>query len=178
MLKSLILLATLIPGVSFGFSAQVTKVLDGDTIEVRVKSPAGEPGKSAKFIRIRLAEIDAPEVAKPKLGIDGQPFGQESAEALRRAILYRAVEVDPAEGQTTDQYHRVIAIIRIGNVSVNQVMVRGGYAWAYKAYVKSPGILDAERAAQQAKVGLWALPDADREEPWLWRKAQKKLLGQ
>ncbi len=56
---------------------KVTKILDGDTIEIK-----NDQGKN---VRVQLAYIDAPDM-DPKTG-EIQPLHQESLKALRKAIL-------------------------------------------------------------------------------------------
>lgn len=53
-----------------GMAGPVVAVLDGDTVDVLV---------DRKPVRVRLAEIDAPE--------KGQPFGTRSRQALASAVF-------------------------------------------------------------------------------------------
>ena len=48
-------------------------------------------------------------------------------------------------------------------------MVREGHAWAYTKYSHTTEIIELEDGARSAKKGLWALPESQREPPWIWR---------
>jgi endonuclease YncB( thermonuclease family) len=128
---------------------RVTKVVDGDTISVT--SAEGEA-------RIRLAEIDAPEMS--------QPHGAESRAALEALVFGKSVRVVVID---TDRYGRKVGGVFVGERYVSYEMVKMGHAWAYTKYSKSLSILDAEDAARAAGRGLWSLPVEDRDAPWTWR---------
>ena len=60
--------------------------------------------------------------------------------------------------QDRDQYKRIVGIIRIGNRNINEEMVREGWAWAYREYLRGPYVsefINAEREAREKKLGLW-----------------------
>ena len=51
-------------------------------------------------------------------------------------------------------------------------MVKLGYAWAYKQYLKRPyasEYIDAENEARNKKLGLWK--QANPQPPWEFRKS-------
>lgn len=147
-----------------GFSGQVVAVLDGDTLEVIQRDPAGS--RQVMRHRIRLAEIDAPE--------KGQPYGRRAKQALAVLVSGSPVRVVPVD---TDRYGRMVAHIYAGEaveVWVNVEMVRQGAAWVYPDYAKTLAIRLAEIAARKEGAGLWALPEAERIPPWEWRKARSQ----
>ena len=131
---------------------RVRRVVDGDSIEADV-SGYGR-------ISIRLANVDAPE--------HDQPWGREAGEALARLVrggspefrlLYR------------DQYARVVGLVSVNGVVVNEQLVRDGHAWAYDR--RLPVWLRArykgfERTAQDSGAGLWGAK-AKPIPPWEWR---------
>jgi endonuclease YncB( thermonuclease family) len=133
--------------------AQILRVVDGDTVEVRV---GGETKK------VRLAEIDAPETR--------QPWGSESTAALRRSLGGGAVALEVVD---TDRYGRLVAIIWQHGESVNHAMVREGQAWAYTEYARDVRVIEMEDEARTAGRGLWSLPEAERQAPWAWRRARR-----
>ena len=71
----------------------------------------------------------------------------------------------------TDQYGRILGIIYLGETDINLQMVKDGCAWHYKHFDKTPAYAEAERAARDAKRGLWASPDP--VNPYQWRKAKR-----
>jgi len=61
-----------------------------------------------------------------------------------------------------------------GNTSVNQEIIRAGYAWQYRKYCKASFCsewLTLEQMAKIARIGLWR--DNNPAPPWEWRKAQR-----
>jgi micrococcal nuclease len=53
-------------------------------------------------------------------------------------------------------------------------MVREGWAWAYREYLRGPYVsefINAEREAREKRLGLWR--DANPTPPWEYRKRRK-----
>ena len=135
-------------------SAKVTKVNDGDSIEVMLETGAG---------RVRLSAIDTPEY--------DQPHGAESSAALKSLLpAGSAIELEVV---TQDQFRRIVAVVWLQNggerVNVNEKMLREGHAWAYRRYMRDARFCDVEAEARDAKRGLWAHPVADWVYPPEWR---------
>ncbi len=134
------------------FSGQVISVLDGDTVDVLVdKSP----------VRVRLAQIDAPEKS--------QAFGSKSRQALAAMVARQVVTV---RATSNDRYGRVVGTVWLGADDINKAMVRQGMAWAYRAYLQDRTMLAIEAHARSEKLGLWF--DAQPVPPWEWRAAKRK----
>lgn len=51
-------------------------------------------------------------------------------------------------------------------LDVNREMIRLGAAWVYREYNTDKSLLDNEAEARTAKLGLWALPEAEQQPPW------------
>jgi endonuclease YncB( thermonuclease family) len=134
--------------------AKVTKVNDGDSIEVML---AAGPG------RVRLSAIDTPEY--------DQPHGAESSAALR-SFLPVGSDVE-LEVVTQDKFLRIVAVVWLvqagERVNVNEKMLRDGHAWAYRRYMPDTRFCDIEAEARDAKRGLWARPVGDWTYPPEWR---------
>lgn len=135
-------------------AGQVTRIIDGDTLELQV---AGEEPLS-----IRLAQIDAPEKS--------QPYGDRATKALAALILGKRVRVEVV---TLDRYGRTVGEIYIGDTHINAEMVRRGHAWAYTRYVETLAIIELEDEARRYERGLWQLPLAERDAPWVWRHRRR-----
>lgn len=151
MLHKLLLLASLVlvsHAAHADFTGNVISIKDGDTIEVLVDK---------KPIRIRLAQVDAPEKR--------QEFGTRSRQALSDLTYNRQVQVIE---HGRDRYGRVLGTVVVRGVDVNRAMVAQGMAWAYRAYVKDLTLLEVERKARTARLGLWAHPAP--VPPWEFRK--------
>jgi micrococcal nuclease len=109
------------------FSGIVVGVLDGDTVDVLV---------DRKPVRVRLAEIDAPEKA--------QAFGTRSRQALAAAVFQQVVMVRTSG---TDRYGRTIGTLLVDGRSINRLMVAQGMAWVYRKYLLDRSLLDVEATA-------------------------------
>ena len=135
-----------------GNSGRVVGVHDGDTLTVLT---AGNVQ-----IKVRLVEIDAPEIK--------QPFGQQSKQALSALVFGKDVEIR-ATGK--DRYGRTLARVFLDGTDVNLAIVKAGMAWRFDKYSKDGAFGTAQQEAQRARRGLWA--DAAPVAPWEWRKRGK-----
>lgn len=129
-------------------TGKVVSVHDGDTITVL---------EGTTQIKVRLAEIDAPELK--------QAFGQRARQALGEKVQGKEVRV---EWKSKDKYGRVLGTVFLGTDSVNLWLVRNGWAWRYEKYSKSEALKAAQDVAKNGKLGLWA--DPNPIPPWEWRK--------
>lgn len=111
-------------------------------------------------LRIRFAQIDAPEKA--------QPFGQVAKRALSDLIYQQRVRLVIYE---KDRYGRYVADVYVGEVNVNKQMVANGLAWAYKEYLRDNDYLLLEQDARTRHLGLWA--DKHPVYPSDYRKAKR-----
>ncbi len=143
------LLATLNTAHAEEFSAKVIAVMDGDTVLVL---------RDNMRIKVRLAEIDAPEIA--------QPFGEKSKQSLAELVLNKQVHVD---SQAVDVYGRLVALIKVSELNVNHEQVQRGMAWESSRSNKGKALLALQNDAKKAKRGLWA--QTDPMPPREWRKA-------
>lgn len=135
-------------------TARVVGVHDGDTMTVLT------PDK--RQIKIRFAEIDAPELS--------QPYGKKSKQLLSLMVFGKDVSITPV---TLDKYRRTVARVHQGNRDINLAMVHAGAAWAYRQYLTDPSLLEAEAEARNARTGLWALQPDQIMPPWEWRHARR-----
>ncbi|HGV7125123.1 thermonuclease family protein [Escherichia coli] len=127
---------------------KVIRVLDGDTIEVL---------QDKKPVRIRLANIDAPEKK--------QAFGRWSANQLKALLAAQPVTVTYTQ---TDRYGRIIGhVFTTNGTDASRFMVQSGAAWVYERYNEDESLPALQREAQEQKRGLWA--DANPVPPWEWR---------
>ena len=132
-------------------SGKVIGISDGDTFTLL--------NADKQQVKIRLAEIDAPESA--------QPYGKRSKQALSRLIFGKEVRVVV---QTTDRYGRTVGRPYVRGLDVCEEMIRSGSAWVYRQYVVDLGLFGIETEARAARRGLWALPEAEQIAPWDWRR--------
>ena len=72
----------------------------------------------------------------------------------------------------TDKYGRALAHVLLPDGrSLNQELVRQGYAWWFRKYSKDQTLAKLEADARAAKRGLWA--DPNPTPPWDWRDQQR-----
>jgi endonuclease YncB( thermonuclease family) len=134
--------------------AKVTRINDGDSIEVQLESGPG---------RVRLSAIDTPEY--------DQPYAEQASAALKELLpLGSTVELEVV---TRDQFRRLVAVVwKVTDgrrININEVMLGQGHAWAYRRYMASARFCDLEAAARDQKLGLWAQPVANWVYPPEWR---------
>jgi endonuclease YncB( thermonuclease family) len=142
------------PNTGYGkteITGRVVQVHDGDTITVQTEE---------KKVKIRLAEIDAPELK--------QEFGQVAQKYLEQTLLGTNVRI---EQKSVDLYGRVIGKVFLGNEYVNETLVEEGYAWVYRTYTRRKVLIAKEDTARIEKRGLWYF--LNPTPPWEWRKWQK-----
>lgn len=132
-------------------SGRVVGVTDGDTLTLLVNS--------REQIKIRLAEIDAPE--------HDQPFGQRSKQSLSELTYSRLVTV---EVRDRDRYGRTVGVVWSGDRNIDAEQIRRGMAWVYRQFAKTGDLYRLEAEAKQARRGLWA--DAAPVPPWEWRHGE------
>ena len=128
-------------------------VHDGDTLTVLIE---GRP------IRVRLIDIDAPELR--------QPFGTRSRQSLSGLCFGKVASLD-VRGH--DRYNRTLARVTCGGADANTEQVRRGYAWTFTRYARTDSPLFAiEREARAAHRGLWQ--DPAPVAPWEWRNGVRE----
>lgn len=109
-------------------------------------------------LKIRLAEIDAPE--------SGQPWGRQSKAMLSELAFGKQARLVVTD---KDRYGRLVARVYVGSIDVNVEMVRRGGAWAFRRYLTDQSIIGLEAAAKRGRLGLWSMPPGQIVAPWDWR---------
>ena len=127
----------------------VTKVIDGDTIEVR---------QEKRNYKVRLSEIDAPEI--------NQKFGTESKNYLASLVLNEEIELIYI---TEDSYGRIVAKIYKDNKDINRSMVRNGLAWVYDYYVEDQSLYIDQNLAKKNSFNIWS--EVSPTPPWVFRRS-------
>lgn len=147
---NLIFLLFLFLRVSYATELQgwVVQVLDGDTIEVLYDN---------KPVRVRLANIDAPEKT--------QAYGSWSTNKLKWLVAGKPVTVTYTE---TDRYGRVLGVVETKHININRSLVIAGAAWVYERYNTDTALPALQSEAQKQNRGLWA--DSQPVSPWKWRR--------
>lgn len=141
----------------YAYEGVVKAIRDGDTCFVQ------EPGRRVLH-KIRLADIDAPEIE--------QPYGREALAAFRKLAQGKTVEV---QEHGVDIYGREVATLYFlddDNLSINEWLVVTGNAWFYEKYSDNESVKCLEDSARVAKRGLWSQQAV--EPPWIFRNVRHK----
>jgi micrococcal nuclease len=126
-------------------------ITDGDSLKGVYKN---------ELIKIRLAEIDAPELR--------QAFGLDSKNCLISLIQESNNEVF-FKFKEKDRYDRHVGWIYSKNLDINLEMVKKGCAWVYDRYVKRKVLFKHQDNARENNIGLWK--NSEAIAPWKWRRA-------
>ena len=136
-------------------------IYDGDTFRVRC---------SGREQKIRLCGIDAPELKQPS-GIEARNYLHSLvAEAKGQLII---IEMD------RDRYDRTVAEVFLdkpsGEQSVQEEMLKAGFAYHYKQYsgnCHNRDVFDAaEEIGRSQQRGVWQLQGGG-QRPWDYRKSK------
>ena len=134
---------------SGAFQGKVVGVLDGDTIEVMQGGGA---------VRVRLVGIDCPEKK--------QAFGRRAKQFTSRMAFGKEVRIME---MGKDRYGRILGeVILPDGKSLNQELVREGYAWWYWRYSDDEALKRLQAEARAEKRGLWSDPKVI--PPWIFRQ--------
>lgn len=131
-----------------GETALVTKVIDGDTIQI-------ESGQTIRFIG-----VDTPETVDPRRPVGC--FGKEASNEMKGLLSGKTVILQK-DVSDTDKYNRLLRYIFLPledgqSLFVNDYLLREGFAQTltYPPDVKyTSQFLEAERSAKENKKGLW-----------------------
>jgi micrococcal nuclease len=107
---------------------EVTKVVDGDTIDVVI-----DLGFDISFTsRVRLAGIDTPEsrtkdLAEKALGLESKKYLADRVKAAKNVVI-RTEKINSSE-----KFGRILGWLYLDgeSKSINHEMIEKGYAWGY-----------------------------------------------
>lgn len=136
------------------WTGQVVAVTDGDTIKVL------QDGHETK---IRLYGVDTPEKK--------QAFGQKAKDFTASLVAGKMVDVEPV---AQDRYGRTVGLVTMAGRSLNEELVKNGFAWVYRQYCRRgecSSWMKEESQAKATKIGLWV--DPAPVPPWEWRRMKK-----
>jgi endonuclease YncB( thermonuclease family) len=146
----------------FSFSVSATEVIEGRVVGVHDGDTVTLLIMGNQQLKIRLAQIDAPEL--------DQAFGQKSKQSLSDLVFNKTIKV---EKETVDKYGRTVGTLLVDGVDANREQVKRGMAWVYRQYLHDQSLLQVEEEAHQTKVGLWSEPNP--MPPWEYRHGKKTI---
>lgn len=129
---------------------QVVRVVDGDTIDVRVRG---------RVFTVRLIGVDTPESVHPT--VPDECFGRAASAFATEALSGRLVRLE-YDVERLDRYGRDLAYVWIGGELFNQTLVSEGYASAYPYPPNTryeERFAAAEERARAAGLGMWGACD-------------------
>lgn len=142
-------------------TAIVTRVVDGDTIEVQITGRTEGPGAGEASVgsiqKVRMIGIDTPESVRP--GTPVECFGREASAAAKALLEGQEVHL-VKDVEETDRYDRLLRYVYLGEEMANARLIANGYATAYTYPPNvrwSEMFVQLEREARQANRGLWSL---------------------
>lgn len=121
--------------------AKVTRVVDGDTIELE------------NSVKIRYLLVDTPETTS------NDCFAAEAKQFNTDIVLNKTIDIS-YDTQCTDRYGRSLAYVTVGGQEVNTLLIQRGYACVLYIPPDGDSRVDEFRALQlDAKnrgAGLWS----------------------
>ncbi len=131
--------------------ATVVRVIDGDTVDVRVLG---------QVERVRFIGLNTPETKDPRRPV--QCFGREASAKAKELLDGKRVELeaDPSQGDR-DRYGRILRYVFLPDGrNFAEVMIQEGYGHEYTyrlLYKYQERFKAAERNARKHERGLWSL---------------------
>ncbi len=137
-----------------GRMALVSRVIDGDTIEVSLPDALHE---NAPTTRIRLWGVDAPEM--PHFDQAEEPLAREATKLASDMVQGRQVRLYLEPQRPRDSYGRVLAHVESSDGrSLNEALLEAGLARADDRWphTRLTRYAQVELAARRAEVGMWS----------------------
>lgn len=125
------------------YKAKVVNVIDGDTIKI-------EGGQVVRYIG-----IDTPETVHPSKPV--QCYGKEASDKNKELVEGKEIKLEKDVSET-DKYGRLLRYVWLGDMLVNEYLVREGYAQSssYPPDVKyQDRFVESQKQAREEKKGLW-----------------------
>ncbi len=120
----------------------VVEVVDGDTFFIENRQP------------IRLKGLDAPEL--------GNCYGDQAKKALEKLTLNKKVVL---KEPMVDAYKRILALVYIDGISVNEYLIKKGFAYFRSANTSELSHLQAASDyAREQKIGIFG-PECYQTQP-------------
>ena len=122
---------------------KVTRVIDGDTIEI-------EGGQKVRYIG-----MNTPETVDPRKPV--KCFGQEAKVKNKELVEGKNVRLEKDVSET-DKYGRLLRYVYVGDIFVNLELVKQGFAqiMTYPPDIShAQDFITAQREARQNNLGLW-----------------------
>ncbi len=126
--------------------------IDGDTIKVYLQG---------KIETIRYLLIDTPESKNPKMCV--QPYALEAARRNDELVKSGTLTIEFEQGNSKDSYGRLLAYIYVDGQSVQETLLKEGYARV--GYIMNPPYKylslynSDESSAKKSHLNIWSKTD-------------------
>lgn len=126
--------------------AYVVRVIDGDTVEVRMEDDTIE--------HVRVLGIDAPETHGGK---HPDCYADAATQFLKKEIDQSFITLIPEPQDNRDKYGRLLRYIEYEGVDIGARMLKDGYAKNYPwfPHPRLDAYTEIGSSAEQKEVGLW-----------------------
>ncbi|MEH7159375.1 thermonuclease family protein [Neobacillus drentensis] len=130
----------------------LVETIDGDTIKARV---------NGKVETVRYLLIDTPESKKPGLCV--QSFAEEAYQRNNELLRKGSLSLEVVEGPTRDSYGRLLAYVYVDGQSVQETLIKEGYARV--AYIMDPPykylnlFRSDQKLAKKSRLKIWSRND-------------------
>jgi len=126
----------------------VTRVIDGDTIEVFENNHVS---------KIRLIGVNTPETLDPRKEVEC--FGLEASMFLKKELEGKKVKLEADKTQTDkDTYGRDLRYVFLNDININKKIIEEGYGFEFtykKPYFYQEDFKKSEKLAKENNKGLW-----------------------
>jgi micrococcal nuclease len=127
----------------------LVETIDGDTIKVRM---------NGKTESVRYLLIDTPESKKPNMCV--QPFAKEAYHKNEELVKAGSLTLEFEDGNFRDSYGRLLAYVYVDGVSVQEEVLKEGFARV--AYIMNPPYKylnlyrENESFAKSKRLNIWS----------------------
>ncbi|EKN66905.1 DNA nuclease, lipoprotein [Neobacillus bataviensis LMG 21833] len=130
----------------------LVQAIDGDTIKAKV---------NGKVETIRYLLVDTPESRKPEMCV--QPFAKEAYQRNNELVKGGSLSMEFEGRNSRDAYGRLLAYVYVDGVSIQETLLKEGYARV--AYIMAPPYRNLKRyridenLAKESKLRIWSTKD-------------------
>lgn len=133
---------------------KVSRVIDGDSFVIT---------QEGQEVKIRLYGVDCPELR--------QSYGKMAKIYAESFLIGQEVIMEIID---KDKYGRLVCMVYVGSVCLNEQLLKEGLAWHYTFFDKSKYFnrwSSLQDSCMFHHVGIWS--DSDPVEPQIYRKINK-----
>ena len=110
---------------------QVIKVYDADTITIASKLPY--EASPLYRLSVRLTGIDTPEIKGKGVSEEEKQMAEEARDFVSTLVLHKQVRLENIE---SEKYGRILANVFIGDIHLNELLIKERYAVRYDGGTK------------------------------------------